>query len=238
MILKKKITISWSGGKDSALALFKIIGSGEYDIQHLHTIIDSKTKRVGLHGVREELVELQAKSLQIPLVKVYLQSSEDLREYENLVKALYKRFHDEGVTHILFGDIFLEDLKLYRETLLKESGLIPLYPLWQERSEKLIFEFLDCGFKTILCSTNEKCFQVGLLGKVISRKFIKLLPDGTDPCGENGEFHTFVFDGPIFKKRLSFKSGGVMSREYSYSVKVGDLIENRKSFFYFQELLV
>jgi uncharacterized protein (TIGR00290 family) len=238
MILKKKITISWSGGKDSALALFKVIGFGEYDIQHLHTIIDSKTKRVGLHGVREELIELQAKSLQIPLVKVYLQSSEDLREYENLVKALYKRFHDEGVTHILFGDIFLEDLKFYRESLLRESGLISLYPLWQRRSEQLIFEFLAGGFKTILCSTNEKCFQANLLGKVISGKFIQLLPEGTDPCGENGEFHTFVFDGPIFKKRLSFKLGGVMSKEFSYSVKVGDLIEHRKSFFYFQELLV
>jgi uncharacterized protein (TIGR00290 family) len=131
MVSKKKMTISWSGGKDSAFALFKILASGEYEVVGLHTVIDKDNRRVGLHGVREELIELQAMSLGLPLVKLYLPASNDHEAYTSLMRSFYKISADDGVTHVMFGDIFLEDLKSFREDLLKESGLIPEFPLWK-----------------------------------------------------------------------------------------------------------
>lgn len=235
---KKKITISWSGGKDSAFALYRIIISGEYEIVHLHTVFNTETKRVGLHGVPEELIERQAEALGLPLVKLYLPSSDNHQAYENVMKKFYKQCVDEGVEFVMFGDIFLEDLKAYREALLKPSGLKPVYPIWQHDTTILLDDFINIGFKTVICAAKQDLFTKETLGKTIDETFVTTLGPGVDPCGENGEFHSFVYDGPIFRHAVAFTIGEVIEKKYVFNSrdKEGNTHENQTSF-WFQELL-
>jgi len=237
-IARQKITVSWSGGKDSAFALYKILNEDKYDVVSLHTIINEETKRVGLHGVREELIDLQAEQIGIPLQKIYLESSESHTAYEIVLRSFYKHCTTNGISAVVFGDIFLEDLKKYREELMKESRLVPIFPLWQNDSARLIKEFIDAGFKTLICSANSKFFSPDELGKTIDQQFLETLPAEVDPCGENGEFHTFVYDGPIFKKPLSCWCGEVVSKTYVYQQKKEDGSTTKlESEFLFQDLL-
>jgi uncharacterized protein (TIGR00290 family) len=235
---KKKITISWSGGKDSALALYKVLRRQEGQVIHLHTIINQETRRVGMHGLPESLIDRQAEALGVPLVKGYLASSEDHAAYELLIHEMYTRFANEGITHVVFGDIFLADLKNYRESLLLRHGLVGLFPIWNVPSNTLLDEFVAAGFRTLVCATNELCFEHGILGKVISEDFGKSLPAGTDPCGENGEFHTFLFDGPLLKWPVAWRLGAVVQKTYDYQVRSeSGEIKQCLSVFYFQEVL-
>src|SRR5689334_11141443 len=167
MTRKAKVSISWSGGKDSAFALYKILLSGECDIVSLHTVFDKETKRVGLHGVHEEMIERQAEQLDIPLIKLYLPASDDHEAYAKLMKSFYRQCAREQVDAIVFGDIFLEDLKKFRENLLQESSVNPLFPLWKINSSILIDDFINTGFKTMLCSANAQYFSKEDLGKVM-----------------------------------------------------------------------
>lgn len=235
---EKKITVSWSGGKDSALALYRILREGDFDVVHLHTIINEETRRVGMHGIPEALIDDQANALGIPLLKCYLPASESHEDYERLIGELYSGFAAGGISHVVFGDIFLEDLKQFREKHLASNKLSGIFPLWGISSDALLHEFLDSGFKTLVCATNESCFNGGILGTVISRGFEKALPHGVDPCGENGEFHTFLFDGPIFHRPVAWRLGEVVSRSYHYQVKDADgTVRPWSSKFYFQEVL-
>jgi uncharacterized protein (TIGR00290 family) len=235
---KKKVTISWSGGKDSALALHRIFTSGEFEICHLHTVIDAGTKRVGLHGVREVLIEKQAKALGLKLVKLYLPASNDHDTYEQLMRAFYTQCFNEGIQGVVFGDIFLEDLKHFRERMLHAASLEGIFPLWKEDSKTLISEFISKGFKTIICSANAALFQSSEVGKTIDQAFINDLPPLVDPCGENGEFHTFVFDGPEFAKPVLLKKGEVIKKEYHYRITLPDgTVQDTWSSFWFQELI-
>ena len=238
MVSKKKITISWSGGKDSAFALFKILASGEYEVVNLHTVIDKDTKRVGLHGVREALIEQQANCLGIPLVKLYLTASNDHEAYASLMKCFYKVCAMDGISHIIFGDIFLEDLRLFRESLLVESFLIPGFPLWKIPTTMLLSDFMDADFKTVICSADAALFSSEQLGVVVDKHFQDALPDGVDPCGERGEFHTFVFDGPIFKKPVAFERGEIVKRGYAFNKTMEDgSVVKQETSFWFQDLL-
>lgn len=238
MDTEKKITVSWSGGKDSALALFRILREGDSDVVHLHTIINEETRRVGMHGIPEALIDDQANALGIPLVKCYLPASETHEDYERLIGELYSGFTSNGVSHVVFGDIFLEDLKQFREKHLASNNLSGIFPLWGIPSDVLLHEFLDSGFKTLVCATNEPCFNGGILGTVISRGFEKVLPPGVDLCGENGEFHTFLFDGPIFHRPVAWRLGEVVTKLYHYQVKDSDgTVRPWSSKFYFQEVL-
>jgi uncharacterized protein (TIGR00290 family) len=196
---KKKVTISWSGGKDSAFALYKILSGQEYKVVSLHTVIDEDSKRVGLHGVREKLIDEQAKQIGLPLEKIYLLASGNQQNYESLMKEHYLKSVRQGVEGIIFGDIFLEDLKHYRLELLKPSGLFAVFPLWQIESHLIVTDFINVGFKTIICAADSKFFSRHNVGKSIDGDFLIGLPPEIDPCGENGEFHSFVYDGPIFK---------------------------------------
>ncbi len=234
---KPKIAISWSGGKDSAMALEKIITEGQYEIDHLHTVIDHDNRRVGLHGVGEELIEQQAESLQIPLRKLYLQASKDHSNYESLVKDYYLKLKSEGINYVLFGDIFLEDLKDYRDKMLLQCGVEGIYPLWKLNTSELLEEFLDKGFKTLICAANKAYFSESELGKTIDRNFSSQLNEAVDPCGENGEFHTFVYDGPIFTRPINVERHEVVEKSYSYKQQDvdGKLITLTSSFL-FQEL--
>lgn len=236
---KKKVTISWSGGKDSTLALYKAIRSGEYEIVSLHTVLDADNGRVGLHGVREELIDAQANALGFPLVKLYLESADDHQNYRNLMLNYYRRCVEEGIEGVVFGDIFLEDLKRFREELLLRDGLLPVFPLWKEDSAKVMEEFLDAQFKTVVCAADANLFQPEQLGKVVDREFLNSLSAGVDVCGENGEFHTFVFDGPLFKKPVAWTPGELVKRSYQYRrTTEHNTVENLERSFWFQEVLL
>lgn len=234
---KKKVSISWSGGKDSAFALYKILQSGNYQVVSLHTVIGKDTARVGMHGVREELIELQAQAIGLPLQKVYLETAEDHIAYESCMIDYYKR-SVQNIDAIVFGDIYLEDLKTYREKLLDQSGIKGLFPLWQADPHQLIHDFLNAGFKTAVCSCNEELYQLDLAGKVLSKDTVEQLPPSVDPCGERGEFHTFVFDGPIFKNQIKFTKGELVSKVYRYkkSDEAG-LVKEQNAVFWFQDFL-
>ena len=237
MISKKKVTISWSGGKDSAFALYKILASGEFEVVNLHTVIDQDSKRVGLHGVRESLIEKQAEHLGLPLEKIYLPASNDHEAYKSIMQNFYRACAGNGIEGVVFGDIFLEDLRSFRITLLDTTKLTASFPLWKVDSKVLVDEFIDIGFKTTLCAANANFFSSHQLG-LIDHKFLELLPAGVDPCGENGEFHTFVFDGPLFKKPIPITMGEIVSKTYTYQKKEPNgETKKLESTFWFQDLL-
>ncbi|MBL0742359.1 adenine nucleotide alpha hydrolase [Chryseolinea lacunae] len=235
---KRKVTISWSGGKDSAFALYKILLSGDYHVVNLHTVFGDDTKRVGLHGVREALIERQAECLGLPLVKLHLRESDNHQVYAALMQAYYKKCAQQGITHIVFGDIFLEDLRDYREQLLAGTSLQSVYPLWKIDSNLLVNDFVGLGFKTAICSADADVFSETQVGQTIDAAFIENLPNGVDPCGENGEFHSMVYDGPVFKTPLLFDRGEVVKKAYTFQKKnEQDEIEVVSKAFWFQDLL-
>ncbi len=203
---KEKCIFCWSGGKDSALALYTIGLEDKYEIVALLTTINAQFKRISMHGVREELLEEQAKSIGLPLIKMYVSEGTN-KEYEKEMEVLLLKYKLLGVTKVIFGDIFLEDLRLYRENNLAKVGLKAEFPLWKKDTKKLINEFIDLEFKTITCCVNDASLKEENVGVEIDAAFLQALPKDVDPCGENGEYHTFCFDGPIFKNRIKFTLG-------------------------------
>lgn len=210
--------MSWSGGKDCALALDKILADPAFEVESLHTTIGIEKKRVGLHGVREELIEQQAENLGLPLTKLYLAPSTSNHKYEKVMSDFYRQCRDEHISGVVFGDIFLEDLKIYRETLLSKFSLDGIYPLWKQKTSSIVREFLERDFKSIICSADGKWFDEKVVGRMIDEEFLSSLPVGVDPCGENGEFHSFVFDGPIFRNPVRFVKGEVVKQVYEYDI--------------------
>lgn len=200
-----KSVFNWSGGKDSCLALHHVLLNKHFDVRYLLTTVNQVYNRVSMHGVRESLLIQQAHSIGIPLYQVRLPELPDMAMYEREMDKHLVLLKAEGVTHAIFGDLFLADLKAYRETKLAEIGLIADFPLWKRDTKEVLKEFLSLGYKTIVV-----CAQQGLeefCGRIIDEHFIDDLPPGIDPCGENGEFHTFVFDGPLLKKPIDFSLG-------------------------------
>lgn len=212
--MKPKAIFNWSGGKDSALCLYKILQEREYDVLTLLTSVSEKYQRVSMHGVRVELLHDQAESIGLPLVKMEVPDMPTMEAYEKAMTHILLDLKKGGATVSVFGDIFLEDLRKYREEKLALVNLIGVFPLWKRSTKELINEFIDLGFKTILTCVNEKYLDKSFAGRIIDRNFLKDLPADVDPCGENGEFHTFVFDGPVFKKPVSFTVGEIVYRKH------------------------
>jgi uncharacterized protein (TIGR00290 family) len=239
METKRKATLSWSGGKDSAMALYEVLSTGELEVVSLHTIINEETRRVGMHGVRERLIDEQAEALRIPLRKIITPTSATHTAYEQAMNRFYSECRSEGIDVIVFGDIFLEDLRSYREKLLRPWGIDAIYPLWEMNTTELLLRFVSLGFKTVICVANEDCYASGLLGATIANDFISRLPYGTDPCGERGEFHTFVYDAPFFKKSIPWSPGTAIAKDYQFKTmdESGVAIE-QKSTYWFQELFL
>lgn len=210
----KKVLFNWSSGKDSSLALFKLLQNKEYQIDYLFTSVSEKYNRISMHGVRKELLIQQAESIGIPLKILSLPEMPSMESYNEAMKNALLPIVNEGIMHSAFGDIFLEDLKKYREEKLAEVGLKGIFPLWKIDTKELITEFLDLGFKTIVTCVNSEYLDESFVGRVIDKQFIKDLPENVDVCGENGEFHTFTFDGPIFKNPIKFEIGEKVYREY------------------------
>ncbi len=202
---KKKCIFNWSGGKDSSLALYHCLQNPELDIRYLVTTINDAVNRISMHGVRYELLKQQANEIGIKLYEIRLPEMPDMKTYDDVMRLHLEKFKGEGITHSIFGDIFLEDLKKYREEKLAEVGLEAIFPLWKRDTREIINEFLELGFKTVIVCTQEK--YGFLLGKVIDQKLIDTFPADMDVCGENGEFHTFAFEGPIFKNAIKYSLG-------------------------------
>lgn len=220
--MKHSSFFNWSGGKDSALALYHALHNKSYSVDKLLTNVNGQNRRVSMHGVREILLEQQAFSIGIPLQKLVLPDEPSMSEYEAHMIQTMKQLQNEKFTHSIFGDIFLEDLKVYRETQLAKVNMTAEFPLWKRDTRELIHEFLDLGFKTIVVCVKAGLLDANFAGRVIDKDFIKDLPPGVDPCGENGEFHTYVFDGPIFNKPIPFRIGEKVFREYKAPANTTD----------------
>ncbi|MCS3530731.1 diphthine--ammonia ligase [Chryseobacterium sp. JUb7] len=212
--MKPKAIFNWSSGKDSSLALYKILKENKYEINSLLTSINKEFQRISMHGVPVSLLEKQAESLNLPLIKMELPKEPSMEEYCEIMSKTMTEIKSQGVTHSIFGDIFLADLRKYREDQLESIGMKGIFPLWKINTTNLINEFLDLDFKTIVTCVNETYLDKSFAGRVIDRDFIKDLPKNVDPCGENGEFHTFTFDGPIFENPIHFEVGEIVRKTY------------------------
>jgi uncharacterized protein (TIGR00290 family) len=210
--LKERLVFCWSGGKDSALALHKVRNDSRYDVVSLLTTCNEHFQRVSMHGVRVGLARRQADEIGIPLDIIYLSESSSNDEYEAKMREYSLRKKAEGITGMVFGDIFLEDLRRWREANLNSVGLYGKFPLWGRNTSDLIEEFLSLGFGSIVCCASDAYFDEAAVGQLIDRRFIDRLPKGVDPCGENGEFHSFAFKGPIFARPIPFKVGAKVYR--------------------------
>ena len=205
--MKEKVIFCWSGGKDSALALNRILADERYEVVSLLTTCNEHFQRVSMHGVRLELLELQADAIGLPIEKVFVSQRSSNEEYQEKMSACLLAHKAQGVTACVFGDIFLEDLKLWREQNLALVGMSGIFPIWKIDSRELIREFIDLGFGSVICCVNDAYLDENAVGRNIDQAFIDSLPANVDPCGENGEFHSFAFAGPVFKKPVPFKLG-------------------------------
>lgn len=233
---KEKAIFCWSGGKDSALAFYKVILEDKFEIVALLTTINETFKRISMHGVREELLDEQAASIGLPLIKMYVNEG-TYAEYEKEMEKLLLEQKAKGVTKVVFGDIFLEDLRLYRENNLAKVGLKAEFPLWKKNTTELINEFLKLNFKTITCCVNDAYLKEDKVGVEIDSEFIKSLPKGVDPCGENGEYHTFCYAGPIFKTPIKFSVGEKIYKPLEIKIIEGELEKSATKGFWFCDLI-
>jgi uncharacterized protein (TIGR00290 family) len=205
--------VSWSGGKDSCLALYEIQQTRRYEVAALLTTITRDYDRISLHGVRRELLKRQAEALGLPLHEVYISQGATNEEYEARMKETLAAYYAEGIKTIVFGDLFLEDIKKYREQLLAPLGIRGLFPIWKRDTAQTIRAFLELGFKAVVTCLDPRALDQSFAGKVIDEDFLRRLPPQVDPCGENGEFHTFVFAGPNFREPVKFSLGEVVVRD-------------------------
>ncbi len=210
------IVFSFSGGKDSSLALYRLMRSN-YKIVSLITTITNDYNRVSMHGISEKLLIEQVNSIGLPLHLIHIPSACVNEEYERIMYENLLFYKNLGVEYVGFGDIFLEDVRAYRENNLKKLNMRGIFPIWGENTKNLAEEFIKLGFKAIVVCVNLDVLDISFLGREFDENSIKELKDNVDICGENGEFHTFVYDGPIFRKALNVKTGHVVIREnYGY----------------------
>lgn len=222
-----KAYLNWSSGKDAAFSLYRLQNSKEYQIEKLVTTVNSEVDRVSMHGLRTELLIKQAASLGLPLTLIKLNGSVSMETYNTVMAEAVEQLKSEDYTHSVFGDIFLEDLKKYREEQLEEIGIEAVFPLWKKDTKELITEFIELGFKAITVCVNAKVLDKSFCGREVDLEFIKSLPENVDPCGENGEFHTFVYDGPNFKEPIKFKVGAIIEKKYSPSKDESDCFKEK-----------
>lgn len=211
--VREKILLAWSGGKDSALSLYEITRKQEFEILALLTTITRDYDRVSMHGVRRVLLEQQAAAAGFALEQVYIPANSSNQEYESRMKEALAKYHSRGITGVAFGDIFLEDLRKYREKRLSELGLRGIFPLWRQETAELARAFIAEGFRAVTASVDHKFLDQSFVGREFDHQFLSDLPKGVDPCGENGEFHSFVYAGPIFNKTILVQKGEVVFRE-------------------------
>ena len=214
--MKEKAIMSWSGGKDCALALYEIRKTGNYEILSLLTTVTVDYGRISMHGVRRVLLEQQAESIGLPLEEVFISKETSSEEYESKMRNTLAEFQKVGVSSVVFGDIYLEDVRKYREENLAKVGMKGVFQIWKRNTVELLRIFIDLGFKAIITCVDARVLDQKFVGRIIDDKFLTELPPNIDSCGENGEFHSFVFDGPIFKERISYAIGEIVLRDSFY----------------------
>jgi uncharacterized protein (TIGR00290 family) len=211
--MKPKILLSWSSGKDSAWALHILRRQGEYEIAGLVTTVNSAFDRVAMHSTRRELVEQQAEAAGLPLQVVELPWPCSNADYERIMKTVCDQAVDQGITGFAFGDLFLADIRAYRERMLQGKGLEPIFPLWQQPTRALAREMIAAGLRAKLVCVDPAKLAPEFVGRDFDEKFLDDLPPGVDPCGENGEFHSFVYAGPMFRWEIPVVAGERVQRD-------------------------
>jgi uncharacterized protein (TIGR00290 family) len=213
MSVPEPILFCWSGGKDSALALHTLLNKNETHIAALLTTVSEGYDRISMHGVRRELLRCQAESLRLPLHEVFIPPQCGNPIYEARMEEALLMYFKQGIRRVAFGDIFLEDLRLYREKNLARVAMQALFPVWKRDTRDLIRDFHAARFRAVAVCIDSKVLDPSFAGRDLDESFFADLPPGVDPCGENGEFHTFVFDGPIFARPVDFTLGEVVQRD-------------------------
>jgi uncharacterized protein (TIGR00290 family) len=214
--MKQKTILSWSGGKESAIALYEIQKGKDYKVASLLTNITEDYDRVCMHGIRRILLEQQAESLGLPLYKIFISKSSSNEEYESKMQGVLTEYLKSGIESVAFGDVFLEDLRKHREENLSKIGIQAIFPIWKEDTAELARRFINLGFKAIITCVDARVLSKVFVGRSFDEQFLSELPSSIDPCGENGEFHSFVYDGPIFKKQILYRTGEVILRDNSF----------------------
>jgi len=210
---KRQVLFSWSGGKDSSLALYELKNSQIFEVTALITTVTADYDRVSMHGLRSSLLEDQAEYLNIPLEKVFISKNASNDEYESKFNEVILNYKESGIRHVVFGDLFLQEIKKYREDLLGKIEMECVFPIWKRDTVKLAKEFIDLGFKAITVCVDSNVLGEEFAGREYDEQFLNELPSGVDPCGENGEFHTFVYEGPIFNKSINYHIGDIVLRD-------------------------
>ena len=207
------ILFCWSGGKDSTMALYTLLQQKSVSIVSLLTTVTEGSERISMHGVRRELLHRQAASLRMPLHEVFIPPQCANAIYEARMEGAMRRYLSQGIHRVAFGDIFLEDLRLYREQNLARVEMQALFPIWKRDTRDLVGKFRALGFRSIIVCVDSRALDPSFAGRELDASFVDDLPPNVDPCGENGEFHTFVFDGPIFAQPVRFALGEVVEHD-------------------------
>lgn len=213
MAAREPILFCWSGGKDSAMALHTLLQRSDIQIAALLTTVTEGYERISMHGVRRDLLERQAQSIGLPLHEVRIPPQCINPVYEARMEAALRIYLEKGVRKVAFGDIFLEDLRAYREKNLARVGMTAIFPVWKRDTRELIRSFHASGFRAVAVCVDPKILAPSFAGRELDESFFRDLPPHADPCGENGEFHTFVFDGPIFHSPISVRAGEIVNRD-------------------------
>jgi uncharacterized protein (TIGR00290 family) len=210
---RTKAWLAWSSGKDSAWALHTLQTRDEFEIVALLTTVNRTHARVAMHAVREALLEIQARAAGLPLVTVPIPSPCPNEVYESAMAAAMEQARAEGVMHVAFGDLFLEDIRRYREERLAACNMTPVFPIWRRDTRRLADEMLAAGLSAIVTCVDPKRLAKEFAGRIWDEQFLRDLPPGVDPCGENGEFHTFAFAGPMFREPMAVQLGEIVERD-------------------------
>lgn len=211
--MKQPIVMSYSGGKDSSLALHQLLGSPDWEVKRLLTTANSAYNRSTMHGVRAHLFEQQAESIGLPLDIVWLTPEDGEDGYQRKMNEELETYKTTGVQHIAFGDLYLEDVRAYRETMNEAIGLGSVFPVWGTPTKEFAEKFIELGFKAIVVCVDTTQLDASFCGREFDNAFLNDLPEGIDWCAEKGEFHTFCYDGPIFSKPIRFTKGAQTLRE-------------------------
>jgi uncharacterized protein (TIGR00290 family) len=214
--MAEKVLFTWSGGKDSAMALYELQKANGYKVVALLTTLTEGYDRISMHGVRSILLEQQANSLGLPIEKIYISKDSSNEEYEAKMRVVLQKYLTAGVSSVVFGNIFLEDLRKYRENNLSKIGMKAIFPIWKRDTAELARGFIDLGFKAITTCVDSKVIDKRFVGRLYDQQFLFELPPTVDPCGENGEFHSFVYNGPIFEKTISYTKREIVLRDNRY----------------------
>lgn len=217
---RKRAVFNWSGGKDSALALYKVMMSGEYEVVALLTTVNRDNRRSTMHAIPERLLQAQADNIGLPLHVVDLTPAGDMEDYADAMLKAVSFFKEMGGAHFIFGDIYLSDVRAYRERQLSPYGIEVVEPLWGMTCDEVMEEFLESGLQTVVVTTMADKLGKEYIGRVVDRDFLRSLPDGVDVCGENGEYHTLCYGGPLFERPVPFTIGEPFL--FSHEVGMGD----------------